>query len=83
MVKSKDVLKEYNPELAKLARWLRNVEARKGFFPIVKLLNYGLIKKFVKSKGKQGFTGRIGREEYYILTPKGKKHLTALSQLGF
>jgi len=78
-----DELQKYNPELRKLSVWLRAVKAKHGFFPIVQLQNKGLIKKHVVKKGQLRAGVIQGKESYYVLTAKGKKMLTALTQLGY
>ena len=68
-MKSKDPLKKYSPELKQLSKWLNSVDSKKGFFPIVKLRNWGLIKKYIKSKGKMAYgIKNYGEVSYYVLT---------------
>lgn len=82
MVKKKS-LKEFSPELTNLAKWLRAIVNRRGFAPLVKLKNMGLIKKYVTKKGVLRGAVIVGRKEHYVLTEKGKRTIMALTQSGF
>ncbi len=76
-------LSNYKNEFKDLSRWLFAVEIKRGFFPIVKLKRLGLIKNYVKKKGKKVGGTIVGKREYFVLTDKGKRHLNLLTGLGY
>lgn len=80
--KQKRQIREFSPELKLLKKWLSAVK-HNGKFPIVKLMNKGLIKEHTLKRGKLIGGRIIGSKKKWVLTEKGKQMWAGLAGLGF
>jgi len=68
--------------LKELGIHLSNVKNKRGFFPLVRLSNMGLIKKHVTNKGKMVQGKMMGVKSHYVLTQAGERALKGINRFG-